>query len=226
MKLRPLLLLSLLTVACQSQPDRSTEPATTRANTKPATTPTNTLPTAPGPTTTAPPRSAVGPAKLALTANALQVVNTKTGSTSDIPLGRPFEQLVRTVTGVLGQAPARVSVNGECGAGPLKMATWANGLTLAFQEKNSPAGAAGQPWEFVGWSLNPGRGAGPALTTMAGVGLGSTRAEMESAYVIKVVESTLGQEFSTTSGLYGLFDGTGPQARVAAMWSGTSCVFR
>lgn len=221
MKLRPLLLLSLLTAACQSQPDRSTASAVA---------PANSAPTSPGPGTATPPRPASRPAgrpgKLALTANALQVVNVETGSTRDILLGQPFEQLVRTVTDVLGQPPARVGVNGECGAGPLKMATWANGLTLAFQEKGRGDGAAGQQWEFVGWSLNPGRGAGSAPTTIAGVGLGSTRTEVESAYVIEVMESSLGQEFSTTSGLYGLFDGAGPQARVSAMWSGTSCVFR
>ena len=61
---------------------------------------------------------------------------------------------------------------------------------------------------------------------MAGVSLGTTRAAVESAYVIKVVKSSLGYEFSTASGLYGLFDGAGPQARVSALWSGTSCVFR
>lgn len=216
MKLRPLLLLSLLTAACQSQPDRSTEPATSSANTDQAA----------APATTVPPRSASRPAKLVLTANALQLVNTKAGSTSDIPLGQPFEQLTETVTNVLGQPPASVGVNKECGAGPLKMATWANGLTLAFQENSRRAGVAGREWQFVGWSLNSGRGAGPALATLAGIGLGSTRAEMENAYVITMMESSLGQEFSTTSGLYGLFDGAGPQARVSAMWSGTSCVFR
>jgi hypothetical protein len=106
------------------------------------------------------------------------------------------------------------------------MVTWANGLTLAFQEKGRRDGNAGREWQFVGWSLNPGQAAGPAPTTMAGVGLGSTRAEVESAYAIKVVQTSLGREFSTTSGLYGLLDGAGPQARVSAMWSGTSCVFR
>ncbi len=99
-------------------------------------------------------------------------------------------------------------------------------MTLILQEKSRRDGPAGQQWQFVGWSLNPGRGAGPAPTTMAGVGLCSTRAEVESAYVIKVKKSSLGHEFSTTSGLYGLFDGAGPQAKVSAMWSGTSCVFR
>jgi hypothetical protein len=134
------------------------------------------------------------------------------------------------MTTVLQQPPANVGVNEECGAGPLKMATWPNGLTLAFQEK-APQGAAtdsaaSREWQFVGWSLNPTQFSGPALITMAGIGLGSTRAEMESAYVIKVVKSSLGYEFSTSTGLYGLLDGMGSEARITAMWSGTSCVFR
>ena len=217
MKLLPFLLCSLLAAACQSHPDRSTESPVA---------PTDSGSVLPGGDTLAPPRSAAGRQKLALTSNALQLVQPETGSTREIAVGQPYEPLVQTVTDVLAQAPASVGVNGECGAGPLKMANWANGLTLIFQEKSRRDGPAGQEWQFVGWSLNPGRGAGSAPTTMAGVGLGSTRAEVESVYVIKVMESSLGQEFSTTSGLYGLFDGAGPQGRVSALWSGTSCVFR
>ena len=173
---------------------------------------------------------AESPVRLALTANALQLVNAQTGSTNEISLGRPFEPLVATMTTVLQQPPANVGVNEECGAGPMKMATWPNGLTLAFQQKAPQSAAAdsaaGREWQFVGWSLNPTQYSGPALITMAGIGLGSTRAEMESAYVIKVVKSSLGYEFSTSAGLYGLFDGMGSEARITAMWSGTSCVFR
>lgn len=211
MKLLPLLLLSLFAAACESQPSRPV--------TEPAAPPSAATPSTPRPDTAAPPSSAASSTKLALTSNALQLVNTQTGSTKELPLGQPFELLVRTITSVLRQPPTSVGVNGECGARPLKMATWANGLTLAFQEKD-------REWQFVGWSLNPGRGTGQPLTSMAGVGLGSTRADVESAYVIKVLKSSLGQEFSTSSGLYGIFDGTGPQARVSALWSGTSCVFR
>ncbi|GAB2707601.1 hypothetical protein GCM10027272_22130 [Hymenobacter frigidus] len=213
----PLLLLFLLTAACQSQPDRPTEPAAPAASS---------VPTAPKRDTASPVAPSGSPATLALADNAVQLVNAKTGSTTTIPLGRPFDPLVRTITNALGEPPARVGVNGECGAGPLKMATWANGLTLAFQAQNRGDASPGREWQFAGWSLNPGRGAGRPPATMAGVSLGTTRAEVESAYVIKVVQSSLGYEFSTASGLYGLFDGAGPQARVSALWSGTSCVFR
>ena len=213
----PLLLLFLLTAACHSQPDRPMEPAVPAASS---------VATAPKRDAASPVVPSGGPATLALADNAVQLVNTKTGSTTKIPLGRPFDPMVRTITNVLGEPPASVGVNGECGAGPLKMATWANGLTLAFREQDRGDASSGRGWQFAGGSLNPGRGAGRAPATMAGVGLGTTRAEVESAYVIKGVKSSLGYEFSTASGLYGLFDGAGPQARVSALWSGTSCVFR
>lgn len=61
---------------------------------------------------------------------------------------------------------------------------------------------------------------------MAGIGIGSTREEKESAYVITITKLSLGSEFATTSGLYGIFDGAGKNAKITDMWSGTTCVFR
>ncbi len=114
MKLLPLLLCSLLVAACQSQPDHPTEPFVA---------PNSSGPASPVADALGSPRAAAGWAKLALTSNALQLVQPETGSTKEIALGQPYESLVRTVTDVLAQAPASVGVNGECGAGPLKMAT-------------------------------------------------------------------------------------------------------
>ena len=74
---------------------------------------------------------------------------------------------------------------------------------------------------FAGWAVNA---AGP--TTMSGVGIGSTRAEMEDVYAgVTVSETSLGQEFAAGQ-LYGILDGPGPQAKITAMWSGVSCNFR
>lgn len=224
-----MLLLGLLASACQSRSDLPTEANKPDTTYTPEPKSTDSIPTASRDSAAA--AVPVEPSvRLALTSNALQLVNAQTGSTNEIPLGRPFEPLVATLTTVLQQPPANVGVNEECGAGPLKMATWPNGLTLAFQQKApqdaAADSAASREWQFVGWSLNPTQYSGPALITMAGIGLGSTRAEMESAYVIKVVKSSLGYEFSTSAGLYGLFDGMGSEARITAMWSGTSCVFR
>ena len=86
----PLLLLSLLTAACQSQPDRPTEPAVPAASS---------VPTAPKRDTASLVAPSGSPPTLALADNAVQLVNAKTGSTTTIPLGRPFDPLVRAVTG-------------------------------------------------------------------------------------------------------------------------------
>jgi hypothetical protein len=131
--------------------------------------------------------------------------------------------LVDVVTKVLQAKPRSIGINTECGAGPLKMASWSNGLTLVFQEKKS---GAAKEWQFVGWYAGAASGVAPKVATMAGVGIGSSRAALEGVYAVKVAKTTLGQEFSTTAGLYGLLDGPGKEALITSLWSGTSCNFR
>lgn len=159
---------------------------------------------------------------LVLTSNALQTINKATGSTSEVAFGMKEDQMIKLVSSILMQPPASVGINSECGAGPLKMASWDNGLTLAFDQKN------GVDWHFVGWYHSKPRSNAKSkiLTTMAGVGIGTTRSDFESAYVIKVEKTTLGYEFSTASGLYGILDGANADAVITDMWSGTSCNFR
>lgn len=105
--------------------------------------------------------------------------------------------------------------------GPLKMAAWNNGLTVVFEDVKQKG-----LWLFSGWFVTDTSDTAQKMTTMAGIGIGSTREAMEEAYVIKVFESTLGQEFSTSSGLYGLLDGTSKNSKIIHMWSGLSCNFR
>ena len=164
--------------------------------------------------------------QLILTSNALQAINTTTGSTTEIPFGKPFDEMKEIVTRILQSKPISEGINAECGAGRLKMASWNNGLTLVFQKKGAQSVESESPWEFAGWyvSLNPRNTT--KITTMSGIGIGSKRGEMESAYVIIVKKSSLGYEFSTTSGLYGIFDGMGKEAKITNMWSGVSCNFR
>jgi len=157
---------------------------------------------------------------LALSANAIQIINQNNGSTKEIGFDIPFNQTVEIVEKVLKSKPT-ININSECGAGPLKMATWDNGLTLLFQEKNNDG------WLFVGWAANQAKNPQSKLNTMASIGIGSTRKEMESAYVIKVVKTTLGYEFSTKSNdLFGIFDGANENAKITNLWSGVSCNFR
>ena len=207
-------LLIFLFAGCQHSPDAAQNPLAGVPASAPA---------QPTPAAAPPARVSASPQLLALTSNALQLVSQPAGSTRELPFGMPQEELVGIVSKVLQAKPKSIGINTECGAGPLKMASWSNGLTLVFQEKK--AGAA-QKWQFVGWYAGASSGAAPKVATMAGVGIGSTRAELEGAYAVKVTKSTLGQEFSTTSGLYGLLNGPGQAAVITSLWSGTSCNFR
>ena len=124
--------------------------------------------------------------------------------------------LIEILTRVQGTAPER-GQNDECGAGPLEFAHWKDGLSVNMQEGN-----------FVGWWVDQGEPPGDAaarLTTIGGIGIGATRAELEAVHAVEVTETTLGTEFSAGE-LFGLLDSAKPEARITAIWAGTSCVFR
>ena len=156
---------------------------------------------------------------LALSSNSLKIIDQGSGSTNTISFETPVDKTIETIEKVLKSKPA-ININSECGAGPLKMATWDNGLTLLFKKNK-------ESWLFVGWAANEPKIQEMKLTTMAGIGVGSTRKEMESAYSIKVSKTSLGSEFSTQSDdLFGIFDGPDENAKITNLWSGISCNFR
>ncbi|GAA3920436.1 hypothetical protein [Luteimonas lutimaris] len=162
-----------------------------------------------------PPAASPAPAaQLALSGDGLTFV-TATGATRHLLFGTPAEQATEAVSRAFGARPEQ-GHNDECGAGPLDMSNWRNGLTLMAQDGR-----------FVGWSVHPrpGTSSGTPPGTMAGIGPGSTRRELESAYAVEVDETTLGTEF-TAGGLSGLLDGAGPAASITSLWAGANCVFR
>ncbi|MDO9473815.1 MAG: hypothetical protein Q7J28_12225 [Caulobacter sp.] len=151
-------------------------------------------------------------AAVALDAGGLMIVTKDTGSSRMIDFGLPKAQVAAIVTNVAG-APTPESTNSECGAGPVQFIAWPDGLTLLFQEDR-----------FVGWSVD--KDAAGKQSTMSGVGVGSTRADLAAAYSgVQVSETSLGQEFRA-GGLYGVLDGADTTAKIEVMWAGTSCVFR
>lgn len=157
---------------------------------------------------------------IALSANAIQLVNQTSGSTKEIAFGMPLEQMVEIVENVLKSKPT-ININSECGAGPLKFATWDNGLTLLFQEKKK------NQWQFAGWAANTPKNNETKLTTIANIGIGTARKELESAYVVTVSKTSLGYEFSTKSeDLFGIINGGNENSKITNMWSGVSCNFR
>lgn len=164
--------------------------------------------------------------KLLLTSNALQLAHRKTGSTIEIPFGKPIDQMIEITNTALQSKPSSIGINKECGAGPLKMVSWNNGLTVVFQQNKSQIANSETDWKFAGWYMSINSGNAQKVLTMAGISIGSSRAEMESAYVITVSQTSLGYEFSTSSGLYGIFEGPEKEAKITSLWSGLSCNFR
>lgn len=135
----------------------------------------------------------------------------QTGATRALPFGTGKAQTVEILDRLQG-SKGEASRNEECGAGPVDFVQWKNGLSALFQDD-----------KFVGWSLGDD---GKGLTTMNGIGIGSTRAELTAAFAgVTVEESTLGQEFSA-GGMSGILNGPGANATVEALWAGVSCVFR
>lgn len=131
-----------------------------------------------------------------------------TGAARPLPFGTDsavvHEALLRTPAGV----PVESGRGGDC---PGSYARWSNGLSLRY--------AAGR---FIGWSVAAGDG---TVTTAGGIGVGSTRAQLEDVMTLEVIATSLGTEF-TAGGIAGLLDGTGPAARVSNLWAGEVCIAR
>ncbi len=169
------------------------------------------VPAGPRPTApqAAPPPTDAKP-KLTVDAEGLRLIDPGSGRATPLAFGLPEDDVIATLERLRGRA-AR-GTNGECGAGPLQVATWADGLSLLSQEGR-----------FVGWSLD-GRASG-AIATMAGVGPGSSRRELEAAYAAKFMQTTIGTEFLAGT-LGGVLDGAAPTSKITSMWAGTTCIFR
>lgn len=154
----------------------------------------------------APPAATPAPAStrlVGLDPEGLRLIDRESGSTASLAFGQPAEQVL-SVVGASRGAPKERGTNAECGAGPLDFASW-DDLTLWFQN-----GA------FAGWATDR---QGPTL--MTGVGVGSSRADLEGAHVIEVRQTSLGSEFSL-----GAISGILENDRVANLWAGVSCNFR
>lgn len=161
--------------------------------------------------TIAPDAAALDAPKLAVEAEGLRWFLPPNGSARPLAFGAPEADVLASLERVKG--PAERGVNQDCGAGPVQYATWSDGLSLVFQN-----GA------FAGWGLN--RRATGALSTANGVGSGMTRSALtESFGSVTFQETSLGQEFAAGD-MFGVLDGTGPDAKITAMWAGVSCVAR
>lgn len=143
--------------------------------------------------------------RLALDAEGLRLFNAVSGASRLIPFGTTKADAMRAISAAQ-KVPLRAQgSNADCGA---TYAAWVNGLTVWFAKER-----------FVGWSATAGAA---ALTTASGLKVGATRAELESAYAVKIAKSTLGTEFSAGA-LAGLLDSDKPGAKVSDLWAGATC---
>lgn len=160
---------------------------------------------------------------ISLDGEGLRLIDPKSGATRPLAFGVDEAQL-RLVAEKL-KGPAKAGRNDDCGAGALAYLSWDDGLTLYALDGL-----------FAGWALDESQAAAPAkapakgeppsrLTTISGVGIGSTRAELLDAYDATIEQTSLGTEFNA-AGLSGILEGTGARARVTHLWSGVNCVYR
>lgn len=150
--------------------------------------------------------------RVALAGDGVMLVEAASGSTRPIPFGTPDSMAVQAVAAVFGE-PEERTVNEDCGMGPLEFVIFdGEGLLLTIYRGN-----------LVGWAVRPPEGA--ALRTMSGIGVGSTREELEDVYDANIAPSTLGIEFMA-GGLQGVLENDERNGKIVAFWAGASCVAR
>ncbi|MFT5142856.1 MAG: hypothetical protein ACI84D_001474, partial [Thalassolituus oleivorans] len=92
----------------------------------------------------------------------------------------------------------------------LVTASWDNGLTILSEGEN-----------FNGfWYSESGE---PVLTTMSGIGIGTTVAEATETMVGEVVEASFGT-LLVMDRLIGVLEGDGETAAITALYSGSVCI--
>ncbi|MDZ4108402.1 MAG: hypothetical protein U1E18_02240 [Brevundimonas sp.] len=135
------------------------------------------------------------------------------GTGRKLSFGEDEAVVVDFITRLRGDQPPRRSSNAECPAGPLAFADWGDNFQLAFSEG-----------KFAGWTA--GEGAPRGFSTVSGVHIGSTLAQLRAAHPeVEVREDSLGPEFSAGE-IHGTLSGTGDDATVTTIWAGVNCVFR
>lgn len=150
--------------------------------------------------------------RFALAGDGVMLVDATSGSTRAVPFGTADSAAVQAVAVAFGE-PEERTFNEDCGMGRMEFVIFdGEGLLLAVQGG-----------KFVGWTVRPPEGT--ALRTMSGIGVGSTRAELEDVYTANIAPSTLGIEFMA-GGLQGVLENNERKGKIVAFWAGASCVAR
>jgi hypothetical protein len=162
-------------------------------------------PVSPATPSPSPSASPVARVALVIEGEGLRFVDPDSGRASPLAFGSPQDRTLTATTAALG-TPADHGTNADCPAGPVAFARWASGFTLHFRAK-----------AFIGWT------GGTGITTMSGIGLGSTRKQLADAYDAKIEQTGLGTQFSA-GGLTGVLASDAPDAKIQALWAGEGCV--
>ncbi|NET53491.1 MAG: hypothetical protein F6K09_34000, partial [Merismopedia sp. SIO2A8] len=149
---------------------------------------------------------------LALSLNGLQAINVQTGSIRNLEFDGESDLTHQVVTDAFG-TPTQTTEAGECPAGPMAVTSWSNGLSINTANQ-----------KFIGWSVRPGP-ANKDLTTITGVGIGTSLNDMQKAYTVEVFDSSLGVEFNVGQ-MSGLLSANAPEGVITDLWAGTNCIFR
>jgi hypothetical protein len=159
---------------------------------------------------------------LALDSEGLRLFNSMTGASRLLAFGTAGADALRMI-GIAHKAPVKTSGrNEECRA---STTTYGDGLTVWIAGERFVGWSAAAPAATSGSDLNALRSDPEVLTTAAGIKVGSTRSELDSAYAIKVVQSTLGTEFSAGA-MAGVLASDRKDARITALWAGMTCIAR
>jgi hypothetical protein len=153
-----------------------------------------------------------GSVLLSLDGDGLRIVLASAGSTRLLAFETESEAVITAVSASLG-SPASQGTSIDCGGGAMDFVTFADGLSINIQRGR-----------FVGWSARASSRSN-SLTTMRGIGVGSTRAALDSADAVRVGTTSLGEEFSA-GGIAGVLDGAARAARITALWAGLNCFAR
>ncbi len=135
---------------------------------------------------------------------------------TQLPFGTSRDEVFTILEEVLGVSPTATLSSPECGNQADEQLLWPGQLSVDIRDD-----------QMISWQLDRDS----PLTTVSGVGLGSTRAEVESSIVIMVDESSLGTEFATEGsgeggGMGGLLTGPEDTGTVTELWAGEICAFR
>ena len=194
--------LSLLAGACAGDGDELSrrEPTSTTA-------PAATSTTVPAPPTSAPPATVPVPAQVVLAPDGLGIV----------AFGDDSETVLAALAGVLGP-PVDDRPLGSCPSGEADRLVQFAELAVLF--------GGGR---FVAWDVGPASGALPPLATAEGIGVGSSVAELRTAYGQRLrldPEDPFGPVFEITTPppgrLAGTLTGTGPADTVASLSGGSA----